>query len=84
MNFPENLASLINETDSKNMLEILMLNGDTLEIDENLISWSVISASSSKIDVNLVFEKPILVSSGDFSDILFIQVFLSNYTDYNG
>ena len=84
MNFPENLASLINENDLNKLLEILMLNGETLEIDKNLISWTVTYASSSKIDISLTFERPILVSSGDFPDILFIQVFLSNYTDFNG
>ena len=41
MNFPENLKSLINEKTSDKLLEILLLNGDTEEIDNNLISWTV-------------------------------------------
>ena len=41
MKFPEDLASLINENTSDKLLEILMLNGDTEEIDKNLRSWTV-------------------------------------------
>ena len=94
MEFPENFASLINEggrelrteneKGSDKLLEIMALNGDTEEIDKNLRSWTVTSASSSKIDISIDFEKPILVSTGDFPDILIIQVFLSSYTDQNG
>ena len=83
MKFPEDLASLINENTSDKLLEILMLNGDTEEIDKNLRSWTVTSVSSTRIDISLTFEKPIIVSTGDFPDILLIQVFLSAYTDHN-
>ena len=41
MEFPENLASLINENSSGKLLEILMINGDSDEIDKNLSSWTV-------------------------------------------
>ena len=41
MKFPINLASLINENSSKKLLEIMVLNGDTDEIDTNLRSWTV-------------------------------------------
>ena len=61
-----------------------MLNGDTKEIDKNLRSWTVVSASSTRIDISLDFEKPILVSTGNLPDMLIIQVFLSAYTDNNG
>lgn len=33
MNFPDNLASLINDSASEKLLEILLINGDTEEID---------------------------------------------------
>ena len=62
MKFPENFASIINERSSDKLLEILALNGDSEEIDTNLRSWTVTSASSSTIDISLDFEKPILVS----------------------
>ena len=84
MKFPEDLASLINENTSDKLLEILMLNGDTEEIDKNLRSWTVTYASSTRIDISLTFEKPITVSTGYSPDILFIQVFFSAYTDHNG
>ena len=83
MKFPENFASLINERSSDKLIEIFMLNGDTKEIDQNLRSWTVISTSSTKINISLDFEKPILVSAGTYPDLLIIQVFLSAYPDKN-
>ena len=41
MKFPQNLVSLINENASDKLLEILMINGETKEIDKNLRSWTV-------------------------------------------
>ena len=72
MMFPDNLASMINEKSSDKLLEVLMLNGNSEEIDKNLRSWSVTSTSSSSIDVSLDFEKPILVSTGSYPDMLVI------------
>ena len=53
-----------------------MLNGETEEIDTNLRSWTVTSADSTKIDISLDFEKPVLVSTEDSPDLLFLQIFL--------
>ena len=61
-----------------------MLNGDAEEIDNNLRSWTVTYASSTRIDISLTFEKPITVSAVEFPEILLIQVFLSAYTNNNG
>ena len=72
MMFPENLASMINEKSSDKLLEVIMLNGDSEEIDKNLRSWSVTSTSSTNIDISLEFEKPILVSTGSNPDMLVI------------
>ena len=81
INFPENFVSLINENaydDRKlsksygELIEILVINGDTEEIDKNLISWTVIKASSTKIDIGLAFKDPISVSAGYSPDLLFI------------
>ena len=58
-----------------------MLNGDTEEIDKNLKSWIVTSTSSTKINISLTFDKPLIVSADDSPDIILIQVFLSAYTD---
>ena len=83
MRFPDNLASQINENASDKLLEITMINGDTKKVDSNLKSWTVTKVSSTQIDINLIFEKPLLVSTGEFPDILLIQVLLSTYTDIN-
>ena len=72
MMFPENLASMINEKSSDKLLEVMVLNGDSEEIDKNLRSWSVTSTSSTNIDISLEFEKPILVSTGSSPDMLVI------------
>ena len=61
-----------------------MLNGDTELIDKNLLSWTVVSVSSTKIFIDLTFEKPLSVSAGDFPDTILIQVSLSAFTDQNG
>ena len=56
MTFPENLTSFINESTSNTreltdsygeLIEIIVLSGETNEIDKNLVSWTVISVSSS-------------------------------------
>ena len=49
-----------------------MLNGDTKEIDKNLKSWTVTSVSGTEIVLSLIFDEPILVSSGDNPDIILI------------
>ena len=72
MVLPENLASLINDSASNKLLEVVMINGDTQEIDSNLLQWTVTEASSSKINIRLTFEQPLLVSQGDAADILLI------------
>ena len=47
MDFPDNMARQINEDISDKKLEIFMINGETEEIDENLISWTVTQVSTS-------------------------------------
>ena len=47
MDFPDNMARQINENISDKTLEIQMLNGETEEIDENLISWNVTQVYAS-------------------------------------
>ena len=43
-------------------MEVLMINGDTEEIDNNFNSFSVTSVTSTEIKFALNFEKPINVS----------------------
>ena len=61
-----------------------MINGETKEIDKRLKSWTVTQTSSTRIDISLTFENPILVSAGHSPDILLIQLFFDAYTDQNG
>ena len=49
-----------------------MLNGDTEEIDKNLKSWTVTSVSGTEIMISLIFDKPLLVSSDYYPDIIMI------------
>ena len=86
MQFPDDIADLINTRDTypEKLLEIVMINGDTEEIDENLKSWSVISASATNIDIRTEYEKPLYVSTGYSPDFLILQINLSGYTDYRG
>ena len=73
MQFPDNLASLINDSASNNkLLEIVMINGDTQEIDTNLQQWTVTETSSTQIYISLTFENPLFVSQGDEADIILI------------
>ena len=85
MQLPDNIVGLINESERRRLaegtdntlLEVMMLNGDSLEIDKNLNSWTVLSADSTQMTISLDFEKSINVSSGFSPDTLFLQVFLS-------
>ena len=81
MNFPDNLLDLINKQKRElssddegqiNPIKIVMINGDTQEIDTNLLQWTVTETSSTKINISLTFEKPLFVSQGDEADILLI------------
>ena len=83
MSFPKDFANEINESDN-NLVEVVMINGDTEKIDENLKSWSVTKVSSTGIEISLDFEKAIAVSTGYSPDLLIIQIQLGDYTNYKG
>ena len=57
--------------------------GDELIEDENLLSWEIVSVSSTLIEIDLEFENPVQVSQGDNNDRLITQVALSRYPDEN-
>ena len=61
----------------------MMLNGDSLEIDENLISWSIETVTSTLISLNLEFKSPLKVSQGDQPDQIVVQAGLSEFPDQN-
>ena len=55
------------------LLNVLMLSGDSLEIDDNLMSWEITDVTNKLIKVALEFAEPLKVSQGDSPDILVLQ-----------
>ena len=51
-----------------------MIKGDTGIPDDNLISWKLVSATSTSLEIELEFRAPIEVSQGDVLDKLLIQI----------
>ena len=49
-----------------------MINTDRGKIDDNLKGWRVNSFDSKSIDIELEFEKPLLLNSGDQPELLVI------------
>ena len=74
MQFPDDIADLIigRKLYPEKLIEIIMINGDTEEIDENLVSWFVTSASATNIDIRTEYEKPLFVSTGYAPDFLIL------------
>ena len=82
MSFPETVDFVtLNTANLKHFLNVTMLSGDSLETDENLVSWNVTSVERRLIRLDLEFESPLEVSQGDNPDILVVQAQLSQYPD---
>ena len=45
-----------------------MLSGEDEAIDDNLTSWEIKSVEAMLISIDLEFESPLLVSSGDLPE----------------
>ena len=54
MKFP-NTADFISKNRKKQnkLLDVMMLSGDNEEIDENLLSWTIVSVTSKRIEIDL-------------------------------
>ena len=50
--------------DSNKILDLIMIEGETNQPDDNLISWKLVSVSSSKLEIELEYRMPIEVSQG--------------------
>ena len=61
-----------------------MISGETERVDPNLLSWIITKVTSKKIEIDLVFDKPLEVSQGDYPDKLAVQASLSQFADKNG
>ena len=44
------------------MFDLVMLKGDTNEPDDNLVGWKLVSATPTKLEINLEFNQPLEVS----------------------
>ena len=66
MNFP-NIADFIelNGQLNQSLLDVKMISGETGSVDPNLLSWTITKVTSKKIEIDLVFDKPLEVSQGD-------------------
>ena len=71
MYYPQDFVTEINEG-KNSLVEIIMINRDSDEINNNLISWSVIKASSTGMEIRVNFEKAITVSTGYSPDLLIV------------
>ena len=49
-----------------------MYKGDEEVLDDNLLGWEIVSVSPKLIEINLNFDKPLLVSHGEAYDKLII------------
>ena len=61
-----------------------MISGETKQLDDNLISWKLVSAEPSKLEIDLEFREPIEVSQGDLPDKLLIQIEMAQFKDEFG
>ena len=50
--------------DSNKILDLIMIEGETNQPDDNLISWKLVSVSSTKLEIELEYRMPIEVSQG--------------------
>ena len=50
--------------DSNKILDLIMIEGETNQPNDNLISWKLVSVSSTKLEIELEYRMPIEVSQG--------------------
>ena len=84
MEFPDTAKFIEENKKSGNkLLDLMMLSGDNEAIDPNLLSWVIVSVTSTTITVDLEFLTPLTVSQGDVPDKLIVQAGLQKYPDHN-
>ena len=84
MSFPS-LSDFIkqNEESGNKLIDLMMLKGEDEVLDENLVSWQIISVGAKLIEIKLEFASPLSVSQGEVSDKLLVQMQLSDFPDEN-
>ena len=92
MDLPENFKEIVHESkhirnlqsSNEKVLSVLMISGDTEEVDENLVDWQLVTIDPEKLEIDLEFREPIQVSQGENPDRILIQVEMEGYKDENG
>ena len=84
--FSDNIKELIMDSKGTDnpLINIIMLSGETEDIDKNLLGWTVVSVISTEIVIDLEFESKLEVSQSDDPDNLFIQANLELFKATNG
>ena len=73
MRFPDQQTLInLNKSSNNKLIDLIVLKGDSDELDENLKSWEIISVSSQLIEIDLEFEEPLYVSQGYNRDRLVV------------
>ena len=67
----------INHKSNNELIDLVVYKGDEELLNDNLIGWEIVSVSSKLIEIDLNFEKPLLVSHGEAYDKLIIQARLN-------
>ena len=56
MNFPDTDKFVqLNEESKLSLLNVIMISGEKEEVDQNLLSWTIVEVTSKKIDIDLEF-----------------------------
>ena len=66
------------------LLDFVLISGEDLRVDKNLISWSLVEVGPKLIEVDLEFERPHDISVDGVIDFLLVEVKLSDYKDEYG
>ena len=70
---------------NKEILQIRMISADTkLEDSKSFVSWKIKSITSQGIKIQVEFDEPLEVSTGEEFDYFEVIIDLSTYTDSKG
>ena len=57
MDFPDTDKFVqLNEESKLSLLNVMMISGEEEEVDQNLLSWTIVEVTSKKIDIDLEFD----------------------------
>ena len=81
--FPTNVTDIVKLSVGTEapILDFVMVTEDLYEIDDNPMTWSLVEATNSSLSVQLEFEKPKEVASGQEQVKILAFVDLSKFID---